>query len=129
MTNEEIKRAGEVMIAAAMKKPIQLKAKGDDKWEDGSPGEHLGWNWTSFDYRVKPTKKLRPWKWDEVPLGAQTRVPQFPSERTMIVGVTSTGVMLAQDNASYPFGDIMKFREYSIDGGKTWLRCGVEVEE
>jgi hypothetical protein len=128
MTNEELKHAANVMYAAhAGGVEIQCRAGGRSEWVT-TPIDILVWNWQTCDYRIKPTKTLRPWTHEEVPVGAQTRVQQFPHERTMIVGVTSTGVLLAQDNGSYPFGDLLKFREHSTDSGKTWKPCGIEVE-
>ncbi len=118
MTNEEIKKAGEVMIAAAEGRVIQVKNVSGLVWADTNPSD-AGWNWNHFTYRIKPTKTLRPWKPEEVPLGAQTRLEGYPDERHMIVGVNSLGVLIAQDNAAYPFKDLLELREYSIDGGIT----------
>ncbi len=126
MTNEEIKKAGEVMIAAANGAHIETRSRDGNVWTD--LWVQPKWDWAVFDYRIKPTKTLRPWKPEEVPLGAQTRLEEYPAERHMIVGVNSTGVLLAQDNAAYPFQDLFEIREHSIDGGITRKPCGVEVE-
>ena len=127
MTNEELKQAAEVMLAAAEGAAIQVKNVSGLVWADTNPSD-AGWNWNHFTYRIKPTKTLRPWKPEEVPLGAQTRIDEVPQERDMIVGVNSIGVLLANDSGSYPFKDLLELREYSIDGGVTWKPCGVEVE-
>ena len=75
-----------------------------------------------------PAKKFRPWKPEEVPVGAQTKTKVCDSEIQMIVGRNLLGVLLAQDNGAYPFCDILELRLHSLDGGKTWLPCGVEVD-
>ena len=75
-----------------------------------------------------PAKKFRPWKPEEVPVGAQTKTKVCDSEIQMIVGRNLLGVLLAQDNGAYPFRDMLQLRLRSLDGGKTWLPCGVEVD-
>jgi hypothetical protein len=76
------------------------------------------WNWEHYDYRIKPTPKLRPWTADEVPLGMQARNSKYPKTRWLIDRTSS------EENRI----DWCKNYEYSTDGGKTWLPCGV-VEE
>ena len=126
MTNEELKQAAEVMLAAAEGKQIQVAGKESNLWVDCiySPA----WDWAENTYRIKPAKALRPWKPEEVPLGAQTRPKNNNVSRLSIVGVHSGGVLLGQDNGAYPFDSMLKRREHSIDGGITWKPCGVEVE-
>jgi len=77
------------------------------------------WNWDDTQYRIKPTAKLRPWTADEVPLGMQARNPQYPKTRWLIDGTSSTENRQDWLNKKY---------EHSIDGGKTWLPCGVMEE-
>lgn len=126
MTNKEIKQAAEVMLAAAEGKQIQVAGKESNLWVDCMYSPE--WDWAENTYRIKPTKTLRPWKPEDVPLGAQTRIDEVPQERDMIVGVNSIGVLLANDSGAYPFKDLLELREYSTDGGITWSPCGVEVE-
>lgn len=74
------------------------------------------WNWHSGEYRIKPTAKLRPWTADEVPLGAWMRFKRNPQDRVLLGWVS---VQADRDMWLHE-------REYSTDGGKTWLPCGVE---
>ena len=76
------------------------------------------WNWNSIEYRIKPTAKLRPWTPDEVPLGAWMRFKRNPQDRVLL------GWVSVQSDRDLWLDE----REYSTDGGKTWLPCGV-VEE
>ena len=76
------------------------------------------WNFEDFDYRIKPTAKLRPWTADEVPLGAWMRFKKVIDDRR-ILAWTST----QRDRDMW-----LDEHEHSTDLGKTWLPCGV-VEE
>jgi hypothetical protein len=77
------------------------------------------WNWDNTEYRIKPTATLRPWTADEVPLGCQLRHKSYnPDHRSLI---TTSGHTTLRE------GWLNEY-EHSIDGGKTWLHCGV-VEE
>lgn len=76
------------------------------------------WNLEHYDYRIKPTAKLRPWTADEVPLGAWMRFKRNPQDRVLL------GWVSVQSDRDLWLDE----REYSIDGGKTWLPCGVMEE-
>jgi hypothetical protein len=76
------------------------------------------WSWNNRQYRIKPTAKLRPWTANEVPLGAWMRKKQDITHRWVVIG---TGNELWRQAW---FED----SEHSIDGGKTWLPCGVMEE-
>jgi hypothetical protein len=77
------------------------------------------WNWDNTEYRIKPTAKLRPWTADEVPLWCQLRSKSYhPDHRYLI---TTSGHTTLREVWLNEY-------EHSIDGGKTWLHCGV-VEE
>lgn len=123
MTNEEIKKAGEVMIAAAGGATVQCSVKGLGDWVGGNAKPQ--WDWTRYDYRIKPTKTLRPWKPEEVPLGAQLTQT---GQRWLIVG--SNGERVAFSTAGETTVQQLSDEgyKYSTDGGITWKRCGVEVE-
>ena len=75
------------------------------------------WNWEHYDYRIKPTTKLRPWTADEVPLGSIMRTKGLEGRCIIIDTETS-------DDRSY----WLNAREHSTDNGKTWLPCGVMEE-
>jgi hypothetical protein len=76
------------------------------------------WDWDNTEYRIKPTPTFRPWTFDEVPLGAWMRDVSKQDYRWLIH--TS-----AHDDARK---DWLVGYEHSIDGGKTWLPCGVMEE-
>ena len=114
MTREETIEAIRIMQAYVDGKEVEVLFP-FSRWEkEITPN----WNWHTFQFRIKPTAKLRPWTADEVPLGAWMRFKLIPSERYLIT----------QSTLSLPLQQWFQDREHSIDGGKTWLPCGV-VEE
>ena len=77
------------------------------------------WNWEHYDYRIKPTTKLRPWTADEVPLGCQLRSKSYHPDYRFLIDRTANAEVRE---------DWLKGYEHSTDGGKTWLPCGVMEE-
>jgi len=78
------------------------------------------WNWVNdiSTYRIKPTATLRPWTADEVPLGAWMRKKEDVTHRWVII-----------ETGNEPWRQSwFEDSEHSIDGGKTWLPCGVMEE-
>jgi hypothetical protein len=78
-------------------------------------------------YRIKPEPKLRPWRPEEVPLGAWFRMCEggwrlgmvAVAHSAVVIGVTAT----RQEAVSF---EVLRDQyEHSIDGGKTWLPCGI----
>ena len=114
MTREQTIEAIRVMQAYVDGKEVEYQIRGGH-WVAAMPPN---WNWPNTQYRIKPTPILRPWTSDEVPLGAWMRFKLIPSERYLIT----------QSTLSLPLQQWFQDREHSIDGGKTWLPCGV-VEE
>ena len=114
MTREQTIEAIRVMQAYVDGKEVEFKWMSKD-WNSNDKPE---WNWSAYDYRIKPTATLRPWTADEVPLGAQARNREHPKTRWLIDRTSS------EENRI----DWCKTHEHSTDGGKTWLPCGV-VEE
>ena len=120
----------EQTILAAM----EMMKWGESEWANGvevqyAPKQGKGsrfwtstdnplWNWEHYEYRIKPAAKLRPWTADEVPLGMQARNREYPKTRWLIDRTSS------EENRK----DWCEKYEHSIDGGKTWLPCGV-IEE
>lgn len=105
-------------------KNIQYRLLDKIKWENA----HLHYPEFYSDgivWRPAPEPKLRPWRPDEVPVGAITKAHGDESSARMIVGYSEQGIFLAQDTGAYPFGDLLRFRKHSTDGGKTWHPCGV----
>ena len=94
------------------------------------PGVFSGDNSRVFRFRLAPeppAKKFRPWTPEEVPVGTVTRPKSDAGDVLMIIGRFSSGALLAGDGGVYPLHDLLKLREHSLDNGKTWLPCGVEV--
>lgn len=84
------------------------------------------WNWQHLEYRIKPTKTLRPWTKDEVPLGAWLR-HSGQGRKAIIIDVTfdqQIGIHGSYFSPQF----VLAYCEHSLDGGKTWLPCGVEEE-
>lgn len=76
------------------------------------------WGWDDTEYRIKPTPVLRPWTADEVPLGAWARFKRALHDRSILAWTSNQA-----DRDMW-----LVEREHSIDGGKTWLPCGVMEE-
>ena len=114
MNIEETKEAIRIMQAFVDGKDLEvLDPVG--KWE---PVHFPRWGWDDTDYRIKPNPTFRPWTSDEVPLGAWMRVKSDPKFRWLILNV-------GHDDMRREF---FLQNEYSTDGGKTWLPCGVMEE-
>ena len=114
MNIEETKEAIRIMQAYVDGNGVEFKW-GSMDWNSTDKPE---WNWSAYDYRIKPTATLRPWTADEVPLGAWMRSKHNPQDRMLIHWVNS------QADRELWLGK----NEHSTDGGKTWSACGV-VEE
>jgi hypothetical protein len=80
------------------------------------------------DYRIAPEPKLRPWKPEEVPVGAVFRWPQGLQKlrtRFLITEVDECNVFFGS-RYSTSFSEMVTLNgEHSIDGGKTWAPCGI----
>jgi hypothetical protein len=117
MTKEEVLKAANVMIAYANGKRIGIRPI-----RSTEPLLHIlyvpTWNWEQKEYCVIPDPTYRPWTADEVPLGAWMRFKRNPQDRVLL------GWVSVQADRDLWLDE----REYSTDGGKTWLPCGV-VEE
>ena len=118
MTREQAREAAQVMLAWADGKEVECKLKDGSVWTTPSTNQELGFDWSVFTYRIKPTAKLRPWTADEVPVGGQIRSKCSRDYRFLIDRTANADVR----------ADWLKGYEHSTDGGKTWLPCGV-VEE
>ena len=112
MTREQTIEAIRIMQAFVDGNEVEFKWMSKD-WNSTDKPE---WNWSAYDYRIKPTATLRPWTADEVPLGAWMRSKHNPQDRMLIYWVNS------QADRELWLGK----NEHSTDGGKNWLPCGVE---
>jgi len=133
-------------------KTIQVSdRKGIPNWTDYEGNIHipdfggLQWQW-----RVKPEPKLRPWKPEEVPVGALLKRKFWDKNKhpLVILGVDVSysntlprailSGQLYQDSyeSHYFLSDLLTYNggcgdqnQYSVDHGKTWLPCGILTEE
>ena len=72
MNREETKAAIAVMQAWLEGKTVQCSEKAyAPNWIDVGSGAL--WNFFACDYRIAPEPRLRPWKLDEVPVGAAVK--------------------------------------------------------
>lgn len=103
-------------------------------WEDEPEGGNA-FDFAEALHRIKPappTPKLRAWRPEEVPVGALVRTKGKPDMgRWLIINLTSAGITTAGNQQS---SSALQTRseqwyletcEHSINGGKTWLPCGV----
>lgn len=76
--------------------------------------------------RRQPQPKLRAWKPEEVPVGALVRMNWTDKEYRWVLATFKNGKAFGgfYDDGIDPFALLSNF-EHSIDGGKTWLPCGV----
>lgn len=120
MTREETRAAILIMEAYLDGYEIQHRIKKCDSRSGLKPDwcdtDAPWWDFDSYEYRIKPTAKLRPWTADEVPVGGQIRSKANTDYRMLIDRTANHGVR----------EDWLKSYEHSTDGGKTWLPCGVE---
>jgi len=75
------------------------------------------WDWQGCDYRVKPEPKLRPWKPEEVPLGAVV-IGKETGVKSLIVAALEQGVTLGAGFCYYD--KLLKY--YVLEDGSP---CGV----
>ena len=122
MTREETRAAILIMEAYLDGYEIQHRMKKCDSRSGLKPDwcdtDAPWWDFDSYEYRIKPTAKLRPWTADEVPLGAWMRFKRNPQDRVLL------GWVSVQSDRDFWLDE----REHSTDGGKTWLPCGVMEE-
>jgi len=78
-----------------------------------------------------PAKKWRPWTPEEVPVGALIRFAPVVSSHCWMITGWNLASFFTSNNAMGPvlFEEAeSKGCQHSMDNGKTWLPCGVEVE-
>ena len=78
-------------------------------------------------YRIKPEPKPRPWRPEEVPVGALART-KGSDQRFIIhgVNVSSGERQVFIGLTTFSLDHCFHHEEHSLDHGKTWLPCGVE---
>lgn len=136
MTKEQqaYKEALPAIIAFTESKTIQVSdRKGIPNWTDYD-GEFPDFSNINWQWRVKPTPTLRPWRPEEVPVGAWVRSKS--SHETgftgfaSIIGVSKDSFYTVENNFEDMCSELAKSLNYvhSLDHGKTWLPCGVVTE-
>lgn len=79
-----------------------------------------------------PAKKFRPWTPEEVPVGCVlVRLKLHPYDIGIIIASAVGGILVSSYSGGIldiSLSKALETREYSIDNGKTWLPCGVEVD-
>lgn len=114
MNREQTIEAIKVMQAWVDGKQLEFRTASTG-WQEV---KHPVWDFVCYYYRIKSTTTLRPWTADEVPLGAMIRFKQAPYDRHLLGWVS-----VQADRDLW-----LEEREHSLDGGKTWLPCGVMEE-
>lgn len=88
----------------------------------------------SYSFRLAPeppAKKFRPWKPEEVPVGALVRLKENVKDIGLIIASAGGGIIFssyANGLCDYGASKVLDTCEHSLDNGKTWLPCGVEVD-
>ena len=126
MKQHEAKQFLPIIQAWADGKTIQWReTPTSGQWHDYLSVGLCNFSGSADEYRIKPEPKLRPWKPDEVPFGALIRV-KASKVWHLIVGVCGD---MGDLRAGHAFSGSLTWclfqAEHSIDGGKTWLPCGV----
>jgi hypothetical protein len=136
MTKERAKELAPLLAAYGEGKQVQFYSKFYEKWID-SNGDSIFTLNDDFKHRIKPESKYRPWKPEEVPVGALIKGVGDGSPR-LILGygkcIDHCGGVLPDNCVLFVLsgricGDTLEFclpnRQHSLDHGKTWQPCGV----
>lgn len=124
MTRERAREleANGVLPAWREGRKIQVQVGNGMPWEDyrvGCP------NFSCANWRVAPEPKLRPWRLEEVPVGAVLRTKTLNS-RWLLSGINNVGeIFIAEDDRWRTAEYLLHEYKHSLDNGKTWHPCGV----
>jgi hypothetical protein len=124
MRTEDFKKLGEMLVQATPERPLQynLGSAADPRWCDSYTG--LEYILPIEFYRLKPVAKLRAWRPEEVPVGAQCRA-KCEGARWLILAAVDYAIFYGASGSHRSAEDFLRLHEHSTDGGKTWLPCGV----
>lgn len=120
----------------AKRKPVEAMGPARDGWGLIAPPGTVDGKWNAsvfnredrvfmFRFASMPVPHIRSWEMKEVPLLALVRRKGF-DERAIILGASSASTVWIT-NKQITNKVLAEEWEHSIDGGKTWLHCGVEV--
>lgn len=133
----------EAALAWAHGKRVQAHGPENDGWGLIRPlGELKGvaiWECgvfaSSFPFRFRlahepPAKKWRPWTEDEVPVGVKFRQNGCTGWFTATcAGNGEIETLIEGVDEQVSLKELFDNHVHSLDNGKTWLPCGVEVSE
>lgn len=124
-TKEHLEAMLPIMEAWVKGKTIEYFDDSTEMWVEVN---HQSAHWSvDYDYRIKPEKTPRPWKMEEVPIGAliRTKAGNCPY-KALIISASEYQVCFGDHTYDFDEDDLNYF-EHSVDGGKTWLPCGVMI--
>ena len=124
MKQHEAKQFLPIIHAWADGKTIQMRC-GTEDWRDCVD---VGLTQPASDYRIKPEPNLRPWKPEEVPVGALLQGKGREHGWRAVISYAS-GNIVKGEGISLTLDSVFTWHEHSLDGGKTWLPCGVMEDE
>ena len=131
----------EAALAWAQGKIVEVIGPGFMEWAPvikvgGGGGEWLPGVFTArnMKYRFRiatepPAKKWRPWTAEDVPFGALLRTKGGHFIHMIVAFNTAPKAVYAGQSWAGDVVYCLEHAEHSIDNGKTWLPCGVEVTE
>ena len=113
-------------LIEAFKNGATIESRVTD-WNDWTVVTDPNWR-DDCQYRIKSEPKLRPWKAEEVPVGALFRAKNWANDKCTMI-VCKTGIMFSvagyDTPADWNVNEAAVYCEHSIDGGKTWQPCGI----
>lgn len=121
-TPESLRRTADAIEAKEAGKPWQLRIIGMETWTDSSHNNSIG-GLDSYEFRPKPTKKLRPWTFDEVPIGSVV-IDRNRKIKKVITAVYEKSVAVGS-NTDYTTSFEALLRDCLRPDGSP---CGVEEE-
>lgn len=113
--------------ALAEGKTIQLRPPSPLSTSDWADLADTTWSQPVEQYRIKPPEpKLRAWTISTCPIGAIIRSSVLKDVHCLIVTASHKGITVVDNEAKFfPYASLIRSGEYSIDGGKTWSKCGI----
>ena len=132
----------EAALAWAQKKKVLAAPEGSINWNSitpvgGGDGYYTANVFTEdkvqFRFRLAPeppAKKWRPWTEDEVPVGVKFRENGCTGWFTATcAGNGEIETLIEGVDEQVSLKELFDNHVHSLDNGKTWLPCGVEVSE
>lgn len=125
MRIEHFKKLGELLVQVTDERPLQHNIGSDvnPRWSECYAG--LNFNLPIEFYRLKPVAKVRAWRPEEVPLGAQFRDKRTMPHQCRTIALSADNLKIYFQECEWTFAETLENGEHSLDHGKTWLPCGV----